>query len=137
MRYKLKEGFKRGSYQSWVEWGLSKKEPWRRLHSVHGGGHHWLMNERMDKHPLHVHNDPVLFDTDFFLKKGVEIQKFCKNLIQLCLLLTFKTQCFKLTLSVIFVNNLHANVVIFWKYIFLNFCNPKLIWKNRRLIFSK
>ena len=73
----------------------------------------------------------------FFLKKGAEKQKFCKNFIQLCLLLIFKTQCFKLTLLAIFVNNLHANVVIFCKYILLNFCNPKLIWKNRRLISSK
>ena len=44
------------------------------------------------------------------------------------LLLTFKTPCFKLTLSAIFVNNLCADV-IFYEYMIWNFHNPKLRWK--------
>lgn len=137
MRYKLKEGFKRGSYQSCIEWGSSKKEPRRRLHSIHGGRTS-LIDEWEDGQTSPPCTQwPSFIWHWFFLKNGVEIQKFCKNFIQLCLLLTFKTQCFKFTLSAIFVNNLHANVAIFCKYIILNFCNPKLIWKNRRLIFSK
>lgn len=46
--------------------GWSEKEQPRRLHSMHVGGPYCLINEKMDKYPLHVYSIPVLFDISFF-----------------------------------------------------------------------
>lgn len=117
--------------------GRSGKEQCKALRSILEGGPSRLINERMGEYTLHLHSDLVLFDMNFWRRRERRyLQKYCKILVYSVLLVT-DIQNNVLNLSAIFINNLAANVIMFYKYIILDFYNPKLRWKIRRLITPK
>lgn len=137
MKCKLKEWFKRGTNWSCTVLGrVAGLCRWRgQQRQLHLSMHDEWKNQWI----LSMYTVIQFYLTSTLLRKegGRILHKNSVELwfIQFHLLLTFKTKCFKFTISTIFINNLSA--IIFYKYMILNIYNPKLRWKIRRLTFSK